>query len=180
MLTRQQVREAQARAAAMMRDAGVVFTPEEAESIAVADFGLSHLEVEGAQILTFVNSERISVKVIVLFPGQTLPEHWHPPVGDDPGKEETLRVIAGTVYCGLPGNGPVRYATLPVGKEAYYTCRREVIMHPADQITLAPGVPHWLQAGPEGVVLYSFSSCARDILDGFADPDIVRETRIID
>jgi len=180
MLTRQQVREAQARAAAMMRDAGVVFTPEEAEAIAVADFGLSHLEVEGAQILTFVNSERVSAKVIALFPGQTLPEHWHPAVGDDPGKEETLRVIRGTLYCGLPGEGPLHHATLPAGKESRYTCRRELVMRPADQITLAPGVPHWLQAGPEGVVLYSFSSCARDILDGFADPDIVRETRIID
>ena len=180
MLTRQQVREAQARAAAMMRAAGVVFTAEEAESIAVADFGLSHLEVEGAQILTFVSSERISAKVIALFPGQTLPEHWHPPVGDDPGKEETLRVIRGTLYCGLPGEGPLRHASPPAGKEAYYHCRHEVVMGPAEQITLAPGVPHWMQAGREGAVLYSFSSCARDILDGFTDPDIVRETRIQD
>ena len=180
MLTRAQARAARARAAAMMRTAGVVFTPEEADAIAVVDFGLSHLEVEGAQILTFVNSERVSAKVIALFPGQTLPEHWHPPVGDDPGKEETLRVIRGTLYCGLPGEGPVRHATLPAGKEACYRCRRELVMGPAGQITLMPGVPHWMQAGPEGAVLLSFSSCARDILDGFTDPDIVRETRIVD
>lgn len=179
MLTRAQVREAQARAAAMMRAAGVVFTPQEAGAIAVVDFGLSHLEVEGAQILTFFSSERVSAKVIALFPGQTLPEHWHPPVGDDPGKEETLRVIGGTLYCGLPGEGRVRHATFPAGKEARYACRREDVMGPADQITLAPGVPHWMQAGPNGAVLLSFSSCARDILDGFTDPDIVRETRIV-
>ena len=180
MLTRAQVREAQARAEAMMLEAGVVFSPEEAEAIAVVDFGLSHLEVEGAQILTFFNSERVSAKVIALFPGQTLPEHWHPPVGDDPGKEETLRVIAGTLYCGLPGEGDALHASLPPGKEALYTCRRERIMRPADQVTLAPGVPHWMQGGAEGVVLFSFSSCARDILDGFTDPEIVREKRIVD
>jgi D-lyxose ketol-isomerase len=180
MLTRAQVRHAQARAAAMMQAAGVVFTPEEADAIAVVDFGLNHLEIEGAQILTFFNSERVSAKVIALFPGQTLPEHWHPPIGEDPGKEETLRVIRGKLYCGLPGEGPVRHATLPAGKETRYTCRRELAMGPAGQITLAPGVPHWMQAGPEGAVLFSFSSCARDILDGFTDPDIVRETRILD
>lgn len=180
MLTRAQARDAQARATAMMRAAGVVFTPEEADAIAVVDFGLSRLEVEGAQILTFFNSERVSAKVIALFPGQTLPEHWHPPVGEDPGKEETLRMIGGTLYCGLPGEGAVRHATLPAGKEACYTCHRELVMGPAHQITLAPGVPHWMQAGPQGAVLFSFSSCARDILDGFTDPDIVRETRIVD
>ena len=85
MLTRAQVRDAQERAAAMMRAAGVVFTPREADTIAVVDFGLSHLEIEGAQILTLVSTERVSAKVIALFPGQTLPEHWHPPVGEDPG-----------------------------------------------------------------------------------------------
>ncbi len=180
MLRRAQVREAQARAAAMMRDAGVVFTPEEANAIAVADFGLSRLEIEGAQILTFFNSERVSAKVIALFPGQTLPEHWHPPVGNDPGKEETLRVIAGTLYVGLPGEGCVRHALQPAGKEDCYTCRHEIVMAPADQITLEPGVPHWMQAGSEGAVLYSFSTCARDILDGFTDPNVVRETQIID
>jgi len=180
MLTRSQVRAAQARAAEMIRSAGVVIAPHEVEAIAVADFGLGNLEQEGAQILTFVSTERVAAKVIILFPGQTLPEHRHPPVGADPGKEESLRVIRGTFYCGLPGEGPLGGATLPKEHEAYYTGRRVVVMGPADQITLAPGVPHWMQAGPEGAVLYSFSSFARDGLDTFTNPEVVRQTVIVE
>jgi D-lyxose ketol-isomerase len=74
----------------------------------------------------------------------------------------------------------VRHAKLPAGKGACYVGRTERVMGPADQITLAPGVSHWMQAGPEGVVLFSFSSCARDILDSFTDPAVVREPRIVD
>jgi hypothetical protein len=47
---------------------------------------------------TMVQMDRISVKVLALLPDQTVPEHWHPLVDDDPGKEETIRVITGTVY----------------------------------------------------------------------------------
>ena len=44
--------------------------------------------------------------------------------------------------------------------------------------TFAPGEKHWFQAGPEGAVVYSFSSVARDVLDRFTDPGIQRVTRI--
>jgi D-lyxose ketol-isomerase len=71
---------------------------EEADSIEVADFGLGNLEKEGVQALALVQTDRISVKVLALLPDQTVPEHWHPPVDGDPGKEETIRVITGTVY----------------------------------------------------------------------------------
>src|SRR6185437_11532858 len=43
--------------------------------------------------------ERCCAKELVLFPGQTCPEHRHPPLGPDkPGKEETFRCRWGTVY----------------------------------------------------------------------------------
>jgi hypothetical protein len=29
-------------------------------------------------------------------------------------------------------------------------------------------------------VMYTFSTCARDVLDRFTDPNIVRETKIVD
>jgi D-lyxose ketol-isomerase len=45
---------------------------------------------------------------------------------------------------------------------------------------VAPGAKHWLQAGPQGAVVYSFSTCARDVLDGFSNPQIVRVTQIVD
>ena len=116
MLTRRQQREARDRAAAMMRNAGVRLTESEVEAMDVADFGLGHLEVEGAQIVSFFNTDRVSAKVIALFPRQSLPEHWHTSFGDDPGKEETLRVIDGTACIYIPGEAKRRAGPHPRGQ----------------------------------------------------------------
>ena len=178
MITRSQLVSARDRAARLIRAAGIVLTEAEAASIEVADFGLGRLEREGAQILTVVQTERISVKLLVLFAGQTEPEHWHPRVGDDPGKEETVRVVSGTLYFYREGSGTADEATIPEGKAGVYTGRREVVMRPGDQVTLPPGERHWFQAREEPVVLYSFSTIARDVLDRFTDPAIERVTRI--
>jgi D-lyxose ketol-isomerase len=180
MIRRSEYEAARERAAKLIRAAGIVLTGAEARSIEVADFGLGRLEQEGVQILTVVQTERISVKVLVLFPGQTEPEHWHPRVGDDPGKEETVRTVAGTLYFYREGEGAVSEGVLPPGKEGVYTCRREIVLRPGDQITLPPGEKHWFQARDEAVVMYSFSTVARDVLDGFTDPAIERVTRIVD
>ncbi|MGE5607522.1 MAG: D-lyxose/D-mannose family sugar isomerase [Bacteroidota bacterium] len=180
MLTKKQFLDAQQRAAEMIRKAGIPITEAEIAKMDIADFGLNRLEEEGAQILTFFCTERVSVKVIALFPNQTEPEHWHTAVGSDPGKEETIRVISGTVYFYIPGEANLHSGRIPKGKEEFYTVRHEIIMKPCDQITLEPGVKHWFQAGPEGAVMYTFSSCARDALDPFTDPNIVRVTKIVD
>jgi len=170
--------EAQRRAQESIERAGIRVTGEEAKVIEVADFGLGCLACEGAQILTLLGTDRIAVKVIVLFPGQTVPEHWHPPAGDDPGKEETIRVIGGTVHFYLPGEKTCPcQAVLPAGKESYYTAKHEVILDPGGQLTVTPGTRHWFQAGGEGAVMYSFSTRARDVLDRFTDPDVIRRPR---
>jgi D-lyxose ketol-isomerase len=180
MITTTEFHTAQQRAAEMIRQAGIVMTATEQDAIQVADFGLSRLEREGAQILTLVETERLAVKVIALFPGQTLPEHWHPPVGDDPGKEETFRVVSGPLYFYIDGKETLQQGQIPPGQDAYYTVRHECVLRPAEQIMVVPGAKHWLQAGPQGVVVYSFSTCARDVLDGFSNPQIVRVTQIVD
>ncbi|UCD82068.1 MAG: hypothetical protein JSW26_11770, partial [Desulfobacterales bacterium] len=167
MITRQQQKAAQKRAAEMIRQAGIVIKDAEVDGIEVVDFGLSNIDKEGVQVLTLVQTERISVKVLALFPNQTEPEHWHPPVGDDPGKEETIRVIAGKVYFYVPGEDTFAQGFIVDGKDDYYTMRREIIMKPCDQLTLAPGEKHWFQAREEGAVMYSFSTIARDALDQF-------------
>jgi len=179
VITRGEDEAARRRAADLIIRHGIPVTGEELNSIEVADFGLGRLETEGAQILTLVQTGRIGVKLLALFPHQTLPEHWHPPVGDDPGKEETVRVIAGTLHCFLEGEGDVAEGVIPAGKEDCYNCRREVVMQPGSQITLVPGTRHWFQAREEAVLLYSFSTVARDILDRFSDPRVERATRII-
>jgi D-lyxose ketol-isomerase len=180
MLTHQQFHTAQQRAAALIERAGIFITPAERGRIDVADFGLGALEREGVQILTCFATERIAAKVLVQFPGQTEPEHWHPPVGSDPGKEETIRAVYGTLYFYIPGPDTLRHGRIPPGKEAVFTCRHEIVLQPGDQLTLPPGTKHWFQAGEAGAVFYSFSTCVRDGLDGFTDPAVVRQTQIVE
>ncbi|MBA7533203.1 D-lyxose ketol-isomerase [subsurface metagenome] len=163
----------------IIRKAGIKIIPKEAEEIEVADFGLNNLNKEGTQILTFFNTKRVSAKVIAMFPYQTMPEHWHPSVKDDPGKEETIRVIDGTLYMYIPGEDNMQYGFIPEGKDDCYTVRHELVMKSGDQITLEPRTKHWFQAGEEIAVFYSMSTCARDLLDGFTDPDVVRKTDIV-
>jgi D-lyxose ketol-isomerase len=179
-ITRTEHDSAQARAAELIRHAGIAVTDAEGRSIEVADFGLGHLDREGAQILTLLQTDRISVKVLVLLAHQTEPEHWHPPVGEDLGKEETVRVVSGTLHLFREGEGVLAGGVIPEGKEGVYTCRREVVLRPGDQVTLPPGEKHWFQARAEPVVMYSFSTVARDTLDRFSDPAVERVTSVVD
>ena len=180
MITRKDYESAQRRAADLMRKSGLRISEKEEKSLEVVDFGLGRLDEEGVQVLTLVQTERISVKVLALFPYQTEPEHWHPPVGSDPGKEETIRVIDGTVFFFVPGPESLSRGFIPKGKGSCYTVKHEIIMKPSDQITLEPGKKHWFQALDEGAVMFSFSTIARDALDQFTDPNIVRITRIVE
>ena len=178
MIRRSRVRELQRRAVDLFGKAGIRLTDEEHSRVEVADFGLGNTEIEGALIFTFVQTDRYAAKVIALLPGQTLPEHWHPRVGDDPGKQETVRVAWGTLHLVGEGPGTRLRCTIPAGKEAVYTLRHEEVLGPGGSRTFRPGEKHWFQAGPEGVVVYSFSSVVRDALDGFTDPAVERITRI--
>ena len=91
-----------------------------------------------------------------------------------------MRVAWGTVYFYIDGKDTLAKGFVPKGKEKVYTLRHELVLEPGSQLTCMPGEKHWFQAGSEGAVLYSFSSVARDILDGFTDPNIDRATKIVD
>lgn len=177
-MTKDEFKVARKEAARMILASGIKMSQTEAESIDVVDFGLNDLKKEGAQILTLVQTERISVKVIALFPGQTEPEHWHPPVGEDPGKEETIRVVKGTLYLYQPGPDTLKEGHIPENKSKVYTCKNELVMKVNDQVTFKPGTRHWFQSGIEEVVIYSYSTIARDIKDKFTDPDVIRISKI--
>ena len=88
----------------------------------------------------------------MLLPNQTEPEHWHPTVGDDPGKEEVIRAISGELYFYIPGEDNMKHGFIVEGKNECYTMRHEVDMKPGEQLVLAPGTKHWFQAGPSGAV----------------------------
>src|SRR5438445_12690589 len=95
MITRTAAREAQARAAAMLAEAGIALGAEEREQIEIAEFGLGELERTGLELVVYVNTDRYCAKELVLFPGQTCPEHRHPPVGRRRGRAETFRCRRG-------------------------------------------------------------------------------------
>jgi len=179
MLTKKQYREAQRRALKYMLKAGVVLSEEEKQNIGVADFGLSDLEHQGGQILTFFNTDRISAKVIVLFPWQILPEHWHSAINNDIGKEEVMRVRWGEICLYVPGEPtPNPKAKISSEERGNFTVWHEIILKPGEQYIIPPQTVHWFQAGEDGAVIDDYSSTARDLQDGFTNPRVVRETRI--
>jgi D-lyxose ketol-isomerase len=181
MITRADYIAAQERAVALLRRTGITFSDAELSDIAVADFGLSDLARTGGQILTLVDTPEIAVKLIAMFPGQVLPEHRHPPLGHYPGKAETLRCEWGVLYLYTEGSAsPSPKGHPPEDRITTYTVWHEVLLHPGDQITLAPNTFHWFQGGPEGAVAWSFSSRAVDIEDEFTDVEIRRRTVVVD
>lgn len=175
MLTREQIEKARIRAKQYLDSAGIVLRPEEAAGIEVADFGLGQLDQSGLEIVVYVNTDRVCAKELVVFPQQTCPEHRHPQVAGDPGKEETFRCRWGTVYLYVPGEPTANpSAKPPSGHEAYYTVWHEVVLNPGDQYTLMPDTLHWFQAGSEGAIVSEFSTRSRDEADVFTDPAIKR------
>ncbi len=175
MITQQECSHAVAETLKYLDRAGIVLTPEEKERIEVADFGLGDLANTGLEIVTYVNTQRCCAKELVLMPHQTCPEHRHPPVEGEPGKEETFRCRWGTVYLYVPGEPtPNPACRPPAGSEPHYHVWREVRLRPGEQYTIMPNTPHWFQSGPEGAVVSEFSTRSRDDSDVFSDPHIDR------
>jgi D-lyxose ketol-isomerase len=139
----------------MLEQAGIVMTDDERAGIEVADFGLGRLDELGLQLLVYVNTERVCAKELVLFPGQSCPEHRHPPVEGSPGKEETFRCRTGSVVLWVDGHS-------------------EMQLRPGDQFTIPPDTLHWFRAGDEGAIVSEFSTRSRDESDVFSDPAIRR------
>lgn len=181
MLTRNETERAQTRAAEMLARAGIALTPVERAEIEVADFGLGDLERSGLLLVTYVNTDRYCAKELVLLPGQTCPEHRHPPVGDDPGKQETFRCRRGTVFLYVEGTpAPNPRARVPENGRDFYTVFHEIALGPGEQHTIPPNTLHWFQAGEAGAVVSEFSSTSRDEYDIFTDPRIVRAPQTAD
>ena len=178
MIDRATIDDARHRAATMLARAGITLTRAERGRIEIADFGLGNLEEEGLQLFTYVNTDRYCAKELVLFPGQTCPEHRHPSVGAEPGKMETFRCRWGTVRLYVEGPATHTPAAHPPAESAqHYTVSRELVLGPGGQFTIPPDTLHWFQAGDEGAVVSEFSSTSRDELDVFTDPRVVRVPR---
>ncbi len=101
--------------------------------------GSGELEETGVQIVVYVNTDRVCAKELVLFPRQICPEHRHPPVDGEPGKEETFRCRTGLV-------------------ELYVEGHDKIVLRPGDQFTIPPDTLHWFQAGDDGAIVSEFST----------------------
>jgi D-lyxose ketol-isomerase len=153
--------------------AGVTVTPAEREALEIADFGLGRFESEGLGLLTYINTARCCAKELVMWPGQTCPQHRHPPVGDDPGKEETFRVRDGVCILHVDA-GAASPKPAAIAPTEHYTPMREIVLQPGEQYTIPPNTWHWFQAGGEGCVVSEFSTVSRDDMDVFLDPNVAR------
>lgn len=158
---------------AYYQKAGIVLTDDEVEDIQIMDYGLGKLKETGLQLFIYVNTDRYCSKELVLFPGQTCPEHRHPPVGGEKGKQETFRCRWGKVYLYVEGEKTENPSVLPPEEDKeYYTVWHEIVLEPGGQYTIPPDTKHWFQAGEEGAVITEMSSTSTDDHDVFTDPRI--------
>jgi D-lyxose ketol-isomerase len=179
-ITRHEHESATAQALEYFTKAGIVLTEQEKECIEVADFGLGALKTYGVQLISYLNTDRVGAKEVVLTPGQICPEHRHPPVGGDAGKEETFRCRYGTMYLyveGPPTEAPK--AVVPEADREYFTVWHEVVLKPGDQYTIYPNRLHWFQAGPEGAIFSEFTTRSTDQFDVFTHPGVKRAPEIL-
>jgi len=175
MLTQADLIQYRKQAYTLFQKAGIFITEAEQKQIEIADFGLGEFEQTGLGVLVYVNTARCCAKELAMWPRQTCPEHRHPPMESDPGKEETFRCRWGRVYLYVPGSRALTpQAILPDSHEENYTVWHEIQLDPGQQYTLAPNTLHWFQAGPEGAVVSEFSTRSTDENDVFTDQRIVR------
>ena len=161
-------------AIAYYEKAGIVLTEQEKENIEVIDLNLGKVREIGLQLVTYVNTERVCAKEMVLFPYQTCPEHKHVETNGQQGKEETFRCRYGKVYLYVAGEGKKQnvQAKLPDTEVSVF---HEIVLTPGMQYTIAPDTLHWFQGGADGAVVSEFSTRSTDETDEFTDKRIVRE-----
>jgi len=173
MLTKSDYEKFSREAEKYLDKAGIAITDEERARIEVAEYELGCIEKVGLELVVYVNTDRCCAKELVLLPGQTCPEHRHPEIDGEQGKEETFRCRYGKVYLYVEGEGNDKIqGKLPEGMEEYFTCRKEIVLNPGEQYTIMPNTLHWFQAGEEGAVVSEFSTKSRDEYDIYTDPRI--------
>lgn len=161
------------------KKAGIVLTAQEQEKIEVADFGLNNVKNVGLQLVTYINTDRVCAKEMVLAPYQTCPEHKHVPSCGMAGKEETFRCRYGEVYLYVAGEKNTEHIRAKMPDTAV-SVFHEIVLKPGEQYTIYPETWHWFQGGPDGAVVSEFSTRSTDETDEFTDTRIVREPKVED
>lgn len=169
----------QREAADQIQAAGIFLQDDEITAIEIADFGLGRFDELGLAIHIYVNTDRCCAKELAMLPKQVCPEHRHPRVDGEEGKEETFRVRSGSMHLFVPGEHDdaakdFARSLLPTDKHDSIRVFGHVELGPGDQYTLAPNTPHWFVAGDAGCVVSEFSTRSRDEADIFTDKEIQR------
>ena len=175
MISKEKKQEVIQKTLEYFKKANIALTDEEKNNIEIADFGLNEIETTGLEILVYVNTDRVCAKELVMLPNQTCPEHRHPSIGEESGKEETFRCRYGKVYLYVEGEETKnRKANPPEAPAGSYTVFQEIELNPGGQYTLYPDTKHWFKSGGDGAVISEFSTKSRDEFDVFTDKRIIR------
>ncbi|MCL1858477.1 MAG: D-lyxose/D-mannose family sugar isomerase [Oscillospiraceae bacterium] len=175
MISKEKKQEVIEKTLEYFKKANIAITDEEKTKIEIADFGLNEIEITGLEILVYVNTDRVCAKELVMLPNQTCPEHRHPSVNNEPGKEETFRCRYGKVYLYVEGEKTKNCKTNPPeSPDGSYTVFHEIELNPGEQYTLYPNTKHWFKSGENGAVVSEFSTKSRDESDVFTDKRIIR------
>jgi len=154
---------------------GIVLTKKEKDMLELTDFGLNDYRNIGLASVTYINTDRVCAKELVLLPNQICPQHKHPFVDDKTNKEETFRCRAGEVYLYIEGENSKKIrGIIPEKYKNKFTVFNEKILKPGEQYTLEPNTWHWFQGGKRGAVVSEFSTHSYDATDYFYDKDIKR------
>ncbi len=157
------------------KKSGMVFTKKEFETMEITDLGLGDFYNIGLSIIIYVNTNRVCAKELALLPKQICPQHLHPDINNNLGKEETFRCRWGEVYLYVPGPETENIkAKIPKGYKDGFNIFNEIILKPGDQYTIKPNTWHWFQGGEGGPVLSEFSTHSYDAGDIFYDKRIER------
>lgn len=168
----------QQKAISYLNQAKIDLTEVEKNMIEVADFGLNSFESLGLLIHTYINTQRVCAKELVMLPNQTCPEHLHPNTIYGEGKEETFRCRFGLVNLYIEGeSSDLSSIKLPNTSVTVY---HQIVLTPGMQYTIYPNSKHWFRAGSEGAIITEFSTRSTDEYDIFTDERIQRVVKIED
>ena len=178
MITIDQKNQYQKKASFLFNNANISTTKQQIESIEIADFNLSDFEKIGLSIFKKNKLKDKFIKEIAILPNQTCPQHMHPIVSNNTGKEETLICRWGVLYLYVNGQKNNIKARIPKGKDETFTVFNEIILYPNDKYTILPETWHWFQAADNGAVVTSISNITTESKDIFKDLKISRFTKI--
>jgi len=159
----------------IFKNSGIFFSQDEFCKMEITDFGLEDFLNIGLGVIIYVNTKRICAKELVLTSYQICPQHIHPDINGNPGKEETFRCRWGEVCLYVPGPEAKNIkAKIPRKYKDRFSVFHEIILKPGDQYKLEPNTWHWFQGGENGAVLSEFSTHSNDAKDIFYDKKIER------